>query len=102
MLRKFHASQLSQGENALPVHLVDSLQGRGKTQVHRAYFLDNPLDLKRKYQSNMHRLFILEEKRDTTNEFAELQRRYDELQANIKEAAREEVKRILLDLGYEL
>ena len=84
MLRKFHASQLSQGENALPVHLVDSLQGRGKNKVHQAYFLDNPEDMKRKYVLNMHRLFILEEKRDTTNEFAELQRK------------------ILLELGYEL
>lgn len=102
MLRKFHASELSQGENALPVNLIDTLQGRGKTQVHRAYFLDNPLDLKRKYQSNMHRLFILEEKRDTTDEFAELQRRYDELQANVKEAARLEVKKILEELGYKL
>ena len=102
MLRKFHASQLSQGENALPVHLVDSLQGRGKNKVHQAYFLDNPEDMKRKYALNMHRLFILEEKRDTTNEFAELQRRYDELQANVKEAARLEVKKILEELGYKL
>ena len=102
MLRKFHASQLSQGENALPVNLIDTLQGRGKTQVHRAYFLDNPADMKRKYALNMHRLFILEEKRDTTNEFAELQRRYDELQANVKEAARLEVKKILEELGYKL
>lgn len=102
MLRKFHASQLSQGENALPVNLIDTLQGRGKTQVHRAYFLDNPSDLKRKYQSNMHRLFILEEKRDTTNEFAELQRRYDELKHDIQKEARNEVRKILLELGYEL
>ena len=70
--------------------------------MHRAYFLDNPLDMKRKYALNMHRLFILEEKRDTTNEFAELQRRYDELQANVKEAARLEVKKILEELGYKL
>ena len=102
MLRKFHASQLSQGENALPVHLVDSLQGRGKNKVHRAYFLDNPLDMKRKYVLNMHRLFILEEKRDTTNEFAELQRRYDELKQDIQKEARNEVRKILLELGYEL
>ena len=102
MLRKFHASQLSQGENALPVHLVDSLQGRGKNKVHQAYFLDNPEDMKRKYVLNMHRLFILEEKRDTTNEFAELQRRYDELKQNIQKEARNEVRKILLELGYEL
>ena len=102
MLRKFHASQLSQGENALPVNLIDTLQGRGKTQVHRAYFLDNPADMKRKYALNMHRLFILEEKRDTTNEFAELQRRYDELKQDIQKEARNEVRKILLELGYEL
>ena len=102
MLRKFHASQLSQGENALPVNLIDTLQGRGKTQVHRAYFLDNPEDMKRKYALNMHRLFILEEKRDTTNEFAELQRRYDELKHDIQKEARNEVRKILLELGYKL
>lgn len=102
MLRKFHASQLSQGENALPVNLIDTLQGRGKTKVHRAYFLDNPEDMKRKYALNMHRLFILEEKRDTTDEFAELQKRYDELKQNIQKEARNEVRKMLLELGYEL
>ena len=101
MLRKYHATQLTQGVDCLSVDEVDSLQGRSKSSVHRAYFLDNPEDLKRKYARNMGALYILEEEKDN-GELAELQRRYDELQANVKEAAREEVRRILLDLGYEL
>jgi len=103
MLRKYHASQLSQGVNALTLAEIDSLQGRGKQGVHRSYFMDNPEDLRMKYRRNLGNLVILEaEKEDANGELAELQQKYDELQANIKEAAREEVRRILLDLGYEL
>ena len=102
MLRKYHASQLSQGVNALTLTEIDSLQGRGKQGVHRSYFMDNPEDLRMKYRRNLGNLVILEAEKEDNGELAELQRRYDELQANIKEAAREEVRRILLDLGYEL
>ena len=101
MLRKYHASQLSQGDG-LSLSEIDALQGRTKKGVHKSYFFDNPSDLKRKYCRCMSCLFILEEKKDTTEEFAELQRRYDELQANIKMEARKEVRKILLELGYEL
>ena len=46
---------------------------------------------------------ILEaEKKSNDSELLELQRRYDELQANVKEAARLEVKKILEELGYKL
>ena len=102
MLRKYHASQLSQGEHGLSIEEIDSLQGRVKNSTHRAYFLDNPEDLKRKYTRNMGSLCILEEEHDESTELLELQRRYDELQADIKGAARLEVKKILEELGYKL
>jgi integrase len=103
MLRKYHASQLNQGKYKLSLDEVDVLQGRAKDSTRASYFLSNPEDLKRKYCLNMGELLILEaEKKGNDSELLELQRRYDELQANVKEAAREEVRRILLDLGYEL
>lgn len=102
MLRKYHASQLTQGEHALTIEEIDSLQGRGKQGVHRSYFMDNPEDLRMKYRRNLGNLVILEATKDKNSELADLQRRYDELQANVKEAARLEVRKILMDLGYDL
>ena len=103
MLRKYHASQLNQGKHKLSLDEVDVLQGRAKDSTRASYFLSNPSDLRRKYCLNMGELLILEaEKKGNDSELLELQRKYDELQANVKEAAREEVRRILLDLGYEL
>ena len=103
MLRKYHASQLNQGKHKLSLDEVDSLQGRGKSGTRASYFLSNPEDLRRKYCLNMGELLILEaEKKSNDSELLELQRRYDELQANIKEAARLEVKKILEELGYKL
>jgi len=103
MLRKYHASQLSQGENALTLDEIDALQGRSKEKTRQSYFLNNPDDLKRKYARNINQLLILEEVKQVENEeYYELKKKYEKLEANIKEAAREEVRRILLDLGYEL
>ena len=59
--------------------------------------------MKRKYARNINQLLILEEVKQVENEeYYELKKKYEKLEANIKEAAREEVRRILLDLGYEL
>ena len=46
MLRKFHASNLYQGENSLTMDEIDQLQGRRKSTVHTSYFMENPSDLK--------------------------------------------------------
>lgn len=52
MLRKFHASYLSQGSlesNLLGMDLVDMLHGRGKNRTRESYFMDNPEYLKLEY-----------------------------------------------------
>lgn len=56
MLRKFHASSLlnvgfSEAE-------VDTLQGRSKDNVHRAYFFDDPQKLREKYIEHMNAVTI--------------------------------------------
>ena len=49
MLRKFHASSLYNHENGLSLDEIDALQGRGKDNTHSAYFMENPIKLKKKY-----------------------------------------------------
>ena len=103
MLRKYHATQLSQGENGLTYDEIDALQGRSKEKTRQSYFLNNPDDLKRKYARNINQVLILGEvKQVDTQEYYELKKKYEKLEANIKEAARLEVKKILEELGYKL
>ena len=49
MLRKFHASALFNHENGLSLEEIDALQGRGKDNTHSAYFMEDPIKLKKKY-----------------------------------------------------
>ena len=49
MLRKFHASSLYNHENGLSLDEIDALQGRGKDNTHSAYFMEDPIKLKKKY-----------------------------------------------------
>lgn len=49
MLRKFHASALYNHENGLSLEEIDALQGRGKDNTHSAYFMEDPIKLKKKY-----------------------------------------------------
>lgn len=58
MLRKFHASQLYNGIDGLSMDEIDSLQGRKKTNVHTAYFFDDPEKLRQKYINSMDKLLI--------------------------------------------
>ena len=51
MLRKFHASTLYNHENGLSLDEIDALQGRGKDNTHSAYFMENPINLKKKYEN---------------------------------------------------
>ena len=56
MLRKFHASRLHNA--GMSVDNVDSLQGRSKSNVHKAYFLDDPASLKEEYMRYMDAVMI--------------------------------------------
>ncbi len=105
MLRKFHATQLSTGINALTRTEIDSLQGRSKEIIHQSYYMDSPYDLKKKYINNIDKVTIFNTGREISEdsiEYQELLRKYNQLQEDIKEAARDEVKKILIDLGYDI
>lgn len=52
-LRKFHASNIG-----LSAEYIDSLQGRGKNQVHEAYIKTNPKKLKEIYENAMKNVII--------------------------------------------
>ena len=90
MLRKFHASNLARGENALTIEEIDSLQGRGKTKVHTSYFLDDPQELKKKYIHNIDKVTILDQVHTITIDSPEVQKlkekadKIDELERLVK------------------
>lgn len=105
MLRKWNASQLAIGNNALTPQQIDSLQGRSKESTQQSYFLDNPSDLKKKYIANIDQVTILEvssAKSTESTEYKELLRKYEKLENEMKEMARNEVRTILEELGYKL
>lgn len=87
MLRKFHASNLYQGDNSLSNRRIDHLQGRRKNSIHTSYFMENHNDLKKKYVQAMHKLLINFEFNEITVdspeynnlqvEFDSLKRKYD-------------------------
>ena len=56
MLRKFHASRLH--NDGMSIDVVDSLQGRSKDSIHKAYFLEDPLKLKDDYIKHMGAVMI--------------------------------------------
>ncbi|MDO5811350.1 MAG: hypothetical protein Q4Q37_09655 [Methanobrevibacter sp.] len=55
MIRKFNASHLN---HDLDMDLVDLLHGRGKSKTRKAYFKDNPLELKLKYVEAMNNISL--------------------------------------------
>ena len=58
MLRKFNATQLCNGENALSEEEVDFIQGRSRGKIRETYLKKNPVELKHKYISAMNNVLI--------------------------------------------
>ena len=90
MLRKYHASQLHNGENGLSLEEIDSLQGRSKQKIHETYFLDNPSDLKKKYVESMYKVMInwdYDTVKVDSEEVKKLREENDYLRDNIKKEA---------------
>lgn len=56
MLRKFHATSLY--NDKVPLEIIDTLQGRGKDQVHSAYFMEDPMKLREIYIEHLNCLTI--------------------------------------------
>lgn len=58
MLRKFNATQLCNGENALSEEEVDFIQGRSRGKIRETYLKKNPVELKHKYIKAMNNVLI--------------------------------------------
>lgn len=58
MLRKFNATALTTGENALTEEEVDFLQGRSRGRIRETYMKKNPQALKQKYLKAMDNVLI--------------------------------------------
>ena len=61
-LRKYHATTLR--NDGLSIDIINSLQGKAKNKVDRAYFVDTPEELKKMYCEHVGSLYILD-----TNKF---------------------------------
>ena len=74
MLRKFNATALTTGENALSEEEVDFLQGRSRGKIRETYMKKNPLILKEKYLKAMDNILINYESKVTYSELREYEK----------------------------
>lgn len=81
MLRKYHSSNLSQGENCLTESEIDFLQGRTNTKLHESYFLYDHEKLKQKYCLKVADLCVTNDV--SVKEYSALKLEYDNLLENI-------------------
>lgn len=58
MMRKFNATQLCNGENALSEEEIDFIQGRSRGKIRETYLKKNPVELKHKYINAMNNVLI--------------------------------------------
>ena len=63
-LRKYHATTLR--DDGLSIDIINSLQGKTKNKVDRAYYVDTPEKLKEMYMDHMNSLAIGDEYRFRT------------------------------------
>ena len=100
MMRKFHSNHLRKA--GMSESDIDALQGRGKSTTRAAYFFDDPKILLKKYVEHFQCLLI----EKTVNnidwkspEYQELEARYNEKEAEIKEMDERlsTIENILLD-----
>jgi integrase len=63
-LRKYHATTLR--NDGLSIDIINSMQGKAKNKVDRAYYVDTPEQLKAMYEEHVNCLYITDEKRYKT------------------------------------
>lgn len=78
MLRKFNATALTTGENALSEEEVDFLQGRSRGRIRESYMKKNPLLLKEKYLKAMDNVLINYESKVTCSRLREFEKNEEE------------------------
>ena len=79
MLRKFNATQLCNGENALSEEEVDFLQGRSRGKIRETYLKKNPVELKHKYIKAMNNVLINHESSVVNQQRRELEQNQEEI-----------------------
>ena len=87
MLRKFNATQLCNGENALSEEEVDFIQGRSRGKIRETYLKKNPVELKHKYICAMNNVLINHESsviNQQRREFERNEAKFDKLLELVK------------------
>ena len=79
MLRKFNATALCNGENALTEEEVDFIQGRSRGKIRETYLKKNPVQLKHRYIQAMNNVLINHESSVRNQQIRELERNEDEI-----------------------
>jgi len=79
MLRKFNATMLCNGENALTEEEVDFIQGRSRGKIRETYLKKNPVQLKHRYIQAMNNVLINHESSVRNIQIRELERNEDEI-----------------------
>ena len=79
MLRKFNATALTTGENALSEEEVDFLQGRSRGKIRETYMKKNPVELKHKYIQAMNNVLINHESSVTNVQRRELEQNEEKI-----------------------
>ena len=79
MLRKFNATQLCNGENALSEEEVDFIQGRSRGRTRELYLKKDPSQLRQKYIKAMNNVLINHESSVVNQQLRELELNEDKL-----------------------
>ena len=79
MVRKYNATALKNGSNAMSEEDIDFLQGRSRGTVRELYMKENPLVLKEKYISAMNNVLIYHESKIISEQQSKIQQLSEEL-----------------------
>lgn len=79
MVRKYNATALKNGSNAMSEEDIDFLQGRSRGTVRELYMKENPLVLKEKYISAMNNVLIYHESKIISEQSAKIKQLSEEL-----------------------
>ena len=79
MLRKFNATQLCNGENALSEEEIDFIQGRSRGKTRELYLKKNPVELKHRYIKAMNNVLINHESSVINQQIREIELNEDKL-----------------------
>ena len=86
MLRKYHASHLELNKKDEPLMTkddIDYLQGRGKSSIHEAYFIENDDYLRGKYVEVMYRVTLFPKNSIDSQEYNDIKKENEKLRSEV-------------------